>query len=227
MNQDFWTRIDHYIEEQLVPHDAALAAAVSASAEAGLPPIAVSAPHGKMLHLLARLVGARRILEIGTLGGYSTIWLARALEPGGSLVTLEVDARHAEVARRNLVRASLAAVVDVRVGPALDTLAALEREGAAPFDLAFIDADKANNPQYIEWAIRLGRPGTLIVVDNAVWKGTIVDESSTDPDVRGIRRAYGLVGADPRLTATAIQTVGTKGHDGFMLALVTGAGAGS
>jgi predicted O-methyltransferase YrrM len=221
MTEALWTRIDTYIEQQLIPHDPALAAAVTASAAAKLPPIAVSATHGKMLHLLARLMHATRILEIGTLGGYSTIWLARGLAPGGKVVTLEADPRHAEVARRNLARANLESTVEVRVGTALETLPALEREGRGPFDLVFIDADKANNPKYIEWAIRLGRPGTLIVVDNVVRQGSILDSSSADADVRGTRRAYGFVGAHPRLVATAIQTVGTKGHDGFLMALVT------
>jgi predicted O-methyltransferase YrrM len=224
MNQELWTHIDRYIEEHLVPQDPALAAAVAASAAAGLPPVAVSAAHGKMLHLLARLMRATRILEVGTLGGYSTIWLARALVPGGRLVTLEVNPRHAEVARRNLVRAGLDSVVEVRIGAALETLPALEHERAGPFDLVFIDADKANNPGYIEWAVRLGRPGTLIIVDNVVRDGSILDAASADAAVHGTRRAYELIGAHPHLAATAIQTVGVKGHDGFLMALVTDAG---
>ena len=223
MSQELWTRIDAYVEEQLVPHDAALTAAVGASAAAGLPAISVSAAHGKMLHLLARLARARRILEIGTLGAYSTIWLARGLEPGGRLVTLESEPRHADVARRSLVRAGLDRIVSIRVGPALETLPVLEREGAGPFDLAFLDADKAGNADYIEWAIRLGRPGTLIVVDNVIRKGAILDSASNDRDVRGTRRAYEFVAAHPRLAATAVQTVGSKGHDGFLMALVTSA----
>ena len=227
MDEELWLRVDRYIEQQLVPQDPLLAAAVTASAAAKLPAIAVSAAQGKMLHLLARLVQAKRILEIGTLGGYSTIWLARGLAPGGRLVSLEADAHHADVARSNLARANLAATVEVRTGAALDTLPALEREGAGPFDLVFIDADKANNPHYIEWAVRLGRPGTLIIVDNVVREGAILEATSTDGAVRGTRRAYQLVGAHPRLAATAIQTVGAKGHDGFLLALVTGAGAGA
>ena len=224
MTQDLWTRIDGYIEERLVPRDAELAAASAASAAAGLPAIAVSAAQGKMLHLLARLSHATRILEVGTLGGYSAIWLARALRPGGILVTLEVDPRHAEVARGNLARAGLALLVDVRVGAALDSLAALESERPAPFDLVFIDADKTNNPAYIEWAIRLGRPGTLIIVDNVVRDGDILDAASNDAAVRGTRHAYELVGTHPRLVATAIQTVGVKGHDGFLMALLTDGG---
>ena len=224
MDQELWTRIDGYIEARLVAQDPALASAVAASTAAGLPPIAVSAAQGKMLHLLARLVRATRILEVGTLGGYSTIWLARALAPGGRLVTLEVDPGHAKVARRNLARAGIGPAVELRVGAALETLPALEHERAGPFDLAFIDADKENNPSYIEWAVRLGRPGTLIVVDNVVRAGSILDAASADAAVRGTRRAYELVGAHPRLAATAIQTVGAKGHDGFLMALVTGPG---
>jgi predicted O-methyltransferase YrrM len=227
MTQDLWTRVDGYIERHLVPHDAAIAAAIAASSAAGLPAIAVSAAQGKLLYLLARLAQATRILEIGTLGGCSAIWLARALAPGGKLITLEVDPLHAEVARGNLARAGLGPFVEVRVGAALETLPALERERAGPFDLVFIDADKASNPAYIEWAVRLGRPGTLIVVDNVVRDGTILDGASTDAAVRGTRRAYELVGSHPRLAATAIQTVGVKGHDGFLMALVTAAGSGS
>ena len=227
MTQELWTRVDDYIHERLVPHDPALAAAVTASAAAGLPPIAVSAAQGKMLHLLARLTPAQRILEIGTLGGYSTIWLARALAPGGTLVSLEVDPRRAEVARANLARAGLAAAVEVRVGAALETLPALAREGAGPFDLVFVDADKANNPAYVEWAIRLGRTGTLIVIDNVVRDGDILDAASSDVAVRGTRRAFDLVAAHAQLAATAIQTVGVKGYDGFLMALVTGTGAQS
>jgi len=227
MNQELWTRIDDYIEEHLVPHDPALAAAIADSNAAGLPPVSVSAAQGKMLHLLARIAHASRILEIGTLGGYSTIWLARALPPGGRVVTLELDSRRAQVARRNLARAGLDAVVDVRVGAALETLPALEREQVAPFDLTFIDADKANNAAYIGWAVRLGRPGTLIVVDNVVREGSILDAASSDAGARGTRRAYELVGAHPRLAATAIQTVGVKGHDGFLVAVLGDEGTGS
>jgi predicted O-methyltransferase YrrM len=221
MNPELWTRIDHYIEERLVPHDLVLAAAIAASDAAGLPAIAVSAAQGKMLHLLARLARATRILEVGTLGGYSAIWLGRALPPGGRIVTLEVDRRRAEVALGNLRHAGLDAAVDVRVGAALETLPALERERAAPFDFVFIDADKANNPAYIEWSLRLGRPGTLIIVDNVVRDGSVLDAASDDAAIKGTRRAYEIIGAHPRLAATAMQTVGVKGHDGFLMALVT------
>ncbi|MBS0374221.1 MAG: O-methyltransferase [Proteobacteria bacterium] len=224
MSEALWTNIDTYIEERLIPQDDALLAAITASRAAGLPPIAVSAAHGRFLQLIARVVGARRILEVGTLGGYSAIWLARGLVPGGSLVTLEIDPDHAEVARSNIARAGLAASVTVRTGPALESLPALAAAGGGPFDLAFIDADKANNPNYVEWAVRLGRTGTLIVVDNVVREGAILDPSSRDDAVRGTRRTYELVGSHPRLVATAIQTVGTKGHDGFLMALVTDSG---
>ena len=224
MNEQLWTRVDRYIEERLVRQDPALAAAMTASAAANLPAIAVTAAQGKMLQLFARLIRARRILEIGSLGGYSTIWLARGLEPAGRLVTLELDPHHADVARSNLARASLTAVVEVRVGAALDSLPALEREAAGPFDLVFIDADKVNYPAYVEWAIRLGRPGTLIVVDNMVREGAILDAADDDAAVRGTRRAYEFVAAHPRLTATVIQTVGAKGYDGFLLGMVSGAG---
>lgn len=217
-----WTRVDEFIEQQLVPQDATLNAALAASSAAGLPPIAVSAAHGKMLHLLARLVRARRILEIGTLGAYSTIWLARGLEPGGSLVTLEVQPRHAAVARENLARAGLTESVEIRIGSALESLGALERERAGPFDLVFVDADKVNNPHYMEWGVRLGRPGTLIIVDNVVRQGSILDAESADAAIRGTRRAYEFVSGHARLDATAVQTVGARGYDGFLMALVTG-----
>ena len=221
MPSDLWSEVDAYIQDRLVPEDEALRAALAASAAAGLPAIAVSAAQGKMLHLLVRVTRSMRVLEIGTLGGYSTIWLARGLPPGGRLTTLEIDRRHANVALENLKRAGLDAVVDIRIGAALDLLPALERELAGPFDLVFIDADKSNNPSYIEWAVRLGRPGTLLIVDNVVRKGAILDAASADTDILGTRRAYELVGSHPQLAATVVQTVGTKGHDGFMMAIVT------
>jgi len=221
MTPELWKRVDHYVEERLVHQDPALAAAVTASAAAALPSIAITATQGKVLHLLARVARAQRILEIGTLGGYSTIWLARGLEPGGRMVTLELEPRHADVARSNLARAGLAGVVELRVGAALAGLAALEREAAGPFDLVFIDADKPSIPEYIEWAVRLGRPGTLLIVDNMIRKGALLDARSDDADVRGARRGFELVAAHPRLAATAIQTVGAKGYDGFLMAVVT------
>lgn len=217
---DLWDTVDDYFTAHLSPDDEALAAAVRDSEAAGLPQAAVTAPQGKLLQLLAQLQGARSILEIGTLGGYSTIWLARALPADGRLVSLEYSARHAEVAARNIARAGLAERVEVRVGPALESLPELAEEGPAPFDLVFVDADKANNPRYLEWAVRLTRPGSLIVVDNVVRGGRVADEDSTAPDVRGTRAAIELIGAHPRLSGTAIQTVGGKGYDGFALARV-------
>ncbi len=221
MSQEQWTAVDRYLTDLLVPPDAALEAALADSAAAGLPAINVSPNQGKLLHLLARLMGARTVLEIGTLGGYSTIWLARALPPGGRLVTLEADARHAEVARANLARAGVDGVVELRLGPALETLPQLAAEGRGPFDFIFIDADKEGYPDYLAWSLRLSRRGTLIVADNVVRKGAVIDPACDDPRVLGARRFNELLAADPRVSATAIQTVGGKGYDGFALALVT------
>jgi predicted O-methyltransferase YrrM len=211
-----WDNVDRYIGDTLVQPDAALAAALEASDAAGLPAISVSPAHGKLLWLLARTLGAKRILEVGTLGGYSAIWLARGLAPGGRLVTLEALEKHAAVARRNLAGAGLSDVVEVRVGPALDTLPRLE----GPFDLTFIDADKQNNAEYFRWALKLSRPGSLIVVDNVVRDGAVIDARSRDAAVQGVRRLYELIATEPRVAATAIQTVGVKGYDGFAIALV-------
>ncbi|HTB76426.1 MAG TPA: O-methyltransferase [Polyangiaceae bacterium] len=222
MSQDQWTSVDRYITSLLVPSDPALDAALASSTAAGLPAINVAPNQGKLLHLLARIHGARSILEVGTLGGYSTIWLARALPPGGKVITLEADRKHAEVARANLARANLAGVVDVRVGAALDTLPQIAREGLGPFDLFFIDADKANIPHYFKWALDLSRPGSVIIVDNVVRGGAVLDASSADPNVQGVRHFNELVAAERRVSATAIQTVGSKGYDGFAIALVTG-----
>lgn len=222
MGQRQWAAVDDYITERLVPPDPALAAALAASAAAGLPPIAVAPNQGKLLHLLARLMGARRILELGTLGGYSTIWLARALPADGRLITLEADPRHAEVARANLANAGLAAVAEVRVGRALELLPALATEDAGPFDLVFIDADKSNTAAYLDWALRLTRVGSLIVADNVVREGAVIDPAARSADVRGIRRFFDALAADRRLSATAIQTVGSKGYDGLAIALVAG-----
>jgi len=221
VTQEQWTAVDRYLADLLVPSDASLEAALAASAEAGLPPADVSPTQGKLLQLLARLSGARMILELGTLGGYSTIWLARALPAGGRLVTLEADARYAEVARENIRQAGLAGAVELRVGPALELLPALAADGLGPFDLVFIDADKSNNPAYLRWALELSRPGSLIVADNVVRGGTVLDAASGDPSVQGVRRFYELLASEPRVSATAIQTVGSKGYDGFALALVT------
>jgi len=217
-----WTEVDRYFNDLLIPPDPALDAALAASAAAGLPAIAVTPTQGKLLQLLARALGARRILEVGTLGGYSTIWLARALAPGGRLVTLELEARHAEVARANFVRAGVADRIDLRVGPALETLPQLAGERGGPFDLLFIDADKVNTPAYFQWALKLSRRGSLILVDNVARKGAVVEAGSDDPAVQGMRRFFEALAAEPRVSATALQTVGSKGYDGFALALVTG-----
>ena len=221
MTQDIWTSVDRYFAGQLVPEDDALGAALAASEASGLPAIAVSPSFGQLLHLLARMQRATAILEIGTLGGYSTIFLGRALPPNGRLVTLEIDPKHAEVARANVARAGLANIVELRLGRALDTLPELKREGAGPFDLIFIDADKPNIPEYFEWALALSRDGTVIVVDNVVRGGAVVDEASEDASVRGVRRLIDELAGEPRVSATAIQSVGTKGYDGFVVALVT------
>ncbi len=227
MTQEQWSTVDRYITDHLLPQDDALEAALKASAEAGLPNIAVSPAQGKMLMLLARMQRARTILEIGTLGGYSTIWLARALPAGagGRVVTLEYDPKHAEVARKNIARAGLSGVVEIMVGAALETLPKVEASGRGPFDMFFIDADKPSNPDYFAWALRLSRPGSLILVDNVVRDGAIVDASRSDPPIEGTRRLYEAMAREPRVTATAIQTVGSKGYDGFAMAIVEGAAA--
>ncbi len=221
MGEERWAEVDRYVTELLLPDDAALDATLAASAAARLPAIQVSPPQGRLLELLARIRGTRRILEIGTLGGYSTIWLARALPPDGRLVTLEGNPHHAEVARANLARAGLERIVEVRVGPAAESLARLAAEGAEPFDLIFIDADKPAYPEYLEWALRLSRPGSVIVADNVVRNGAVADPRSADPSVRGVRRFHEMLAGEPRVSATVIQTVGSKGYDGFALAFVT------
>ncbi|BDH04026.1 MULTISPECIES: O-methyltransferase [Streptomyces] len=215
-----WDDVDLYFTSRLAPDDDALRAALRDSDAAGLPPIAVTPTQGKFLQLLAQIQGARTVLEIGTLGGYSTIWLARALPADGRVVTLEHSAKHADVAVRNIARAGLDRMVDVRVGPALESLPKLADENPAPFDLVFIDADKANNPHYVEWALRLSRTGSLIVLDNVVRGGHVADATSTDPAITGTRTAIDLISTHPRLTGTALQTVGPKGYDGFALARV-------
>jgi len=220
MSKELWTTVDQYMVERLIPRDPVLDEALQANASAGLPTIDVAPNQGKLLHLLARIQGARRILEIGTLGGYSTIWLARALPSNGKLVTLEAEAKHAEVARANIQRAGLSSIVELRLGPALDSLSQLHKEETPPFDLIFIDADKANNPGYLEWSLRLSRPGTIIIVDNVVRDGAIINAEDSDPGVQGIRRFFEMVAADSRLDATALQTVGSKGLDGFALIVV-------
>lgn len=220
MTEDLWHDVDAYFAERLFTSDAALDGALAANADAGLPAIDVSAAQGKMLELLVRMAGARRVLEIGTLGGYSTIRLARGVGTGGRVVTLELDPKHAAVAAENIARAGLAERVTILPGNARDTLARLGQEGEAPFDLVFVDADKRSNPDYLAWAVALGRPGTTIVVDNVVRDGRILDPDTTDPDVRGTRSLFDAIAAEPRLSATAIQTVGSKGWDGFVLAIV-------
>lgn len=220
MDQDRWTAVDRYITDRLVPPDDALDAALEASAAAGLPAIHVAPNQGKLLQLLLQIHGARAILEIGTLGGYSTIWMARALPEGGRLVTLEADPRHAKVARANITRAGLERVIDLRLGRAAETLPKLAEEGIGPFDLVFIDADKPSTADYFDWALKLSRRGSLILVDNVVRKGAVADPSSDDPNVLGVRRFYERLAAEPRVSATAIQTVGSKGYDGLAIALV-------
>jgi predicted O-methyltransferase YrrM len=216
---ELWTAVDTYIADHLVGDDEALDAALAASEAAGLPPINVAPNQGKFLMLLAQAVGARRILEIGTLGGYSTIWLARGLVPGGKLITLDANAKFAEVARANIARAGLAEMVELRLGKANDTLPSLAAE--APFDFIFIDADKEGTPGYFQWAVKLARQGALIVVDNVVREGAILDTSGKNSSVEGMRRFFELAATDPRVSGTAVQTVGAKGHDGLAILLVT------
>lgn len=218
--QPAWVAVENYAGARLAPEDRALEGALARSAAAGLPGINVTATMGKFLHLLAGIAGARRILEIGTLGAYSTIWLARALPPGGRVITIEVDPAAAETARANLADAGLTAVVDLRVGRALDELPRIEAEGGGPFDMVFVDADKPSTPQYLEWAVRLSRPGSVIVIDNVVRAGALADEANEDPRVTAMRQTVETISRHPRLTATLLQTVGSKGYDGFILARV-------
>lgn len=220
MDDERWTAVDDYVIKRLARPGAALEATQQASAAAGLPPIAVSAPQGKLLQLLATAQGSSAILEIGTLAGYSTIWLAGGLSAGGRVTTLEIDPRHAEIATRNIAHAGFSDRVEVRVGAALDTLAKLAAEGAGPFDLIFIDADKPSTPEYFAASLALSRPGTVILVDNVVRQGALADPASDDASVRGVQRLHELVAAEPRVSATTIQTVGSKGYDGFLLAVV-------
>jgi predicted O-methyltransferase YrrM len=221
MSQDQWTAVERYITDLLVKPDAVLEAALNASAAAGLPAINVSPNQGKLLYLLARMIEARNILEIGTLGGYSTIWLARGLADGGRLITLENDPKHAAISRANFARAGLSETIELRLGSALDVLPKIAAENRAPFDLVFIDADKQNNPQYFEWALKLARRGSVIIVDNVIRDGAVIDEKNRDSSVQGVRRLNDLMAAEPRVSVTALQTVGSKGYDGFAIALVT------
>jgi predicted O-methyltransferase YrrM len=216
--QELWTQVDEYFSAKLLPDDRVLEAALEGSVKAGLPAIAVSPNQGKMLEILARVLNATAILEIGTLGGYSTICLARGLRRGGKLITLEIDPRHAEVAENNIARAGLDDTVEIRIGAALDILPQLSAH--SPFDLIFIDADKANIPSYFEWAIKLARSGAIIIVDNVVRDGGVIDEHSTDPSIQGVRLFIEMLAADTRVEATTIQTVGVKGYDGFTIARV-------
>jgi predicted O-methyltransferase YrrM len=220
MDQETFAAVDEFVEATLVGDDDVLREALEAAAAAGLPAIQVSPPQGKLLQMLARLVGARTVLEFGTLGGYSTILLARALSEGGRLITLESNAEYAEVARGSIERAGLSDIVDLRVGPALETLVVLEDEGAGPFDLVFIDADKVNTPNYFAWALDQCRPGSLIVADNVVRGGTLAETASADPATQAQRRLHEMLADEPRVTATTIQTVGGKGYDGFTIASV-------
>jgi predicted O-methyltransferase YrrM len=221
MTQQQWAAVDRYVNDLFIVTDPNLDAVLGASMAAGLPAIHVSAPQGRLLQLLARMQGAREILEVGTLGGYSTIWLARALPTGGRLITLEIDPRCAEVARANFARVGLTAVVELRLGPAYESLAQVASENRGPFDLIFIDADKERTPEYFTWALKLSRQGSVIIVDNVVRNGAIIDAASDDPRVQGVRRFNEQLAAETRVSATVIQTVGSKGYDGFALALVT------
>ncbi len=215
-----WRAVDDFIADRLISHEERQQATLDANHAAGLPAIDVSAPQGKLLHLLAASIGARRILEIGTLGGYSTVWLARALPPSGKVVTIEFEPRHAEIARENILREGLSERIDLRVGAALDILPQIEAEGGAPFDLTFIDADKANNAAYFAFSLKLSRPGALIIVDNVVREGAVAKPDTTDESGIGARKLFGAVAAEPRVAATALQTVGSKGWDGFLIARV-------
>lgn len=215
-----WSEVDEYLGDKLLAGDTALDAALKDSEAAGLPAIAVTATQGKFLQMLAEMIGARTVLEIGTLGGYSTIWFARALPLDGHIITLEVDRAHADVARKNFARAGFQKMIDLRLGNALDTLPVLVDEQRGPFDLIFIDADKPNIPEYFDWAMKLSRPGTVIIVDNVVRDGGVVDAKSKDPSIQGVRRFIDQLGRDKRVTATAIQTVGSKGYDGFAIVRV-------
>lgn len=215
-----WTAVDQYVSDVLIPRDSTLEEVLQANATANLPAHDVSPTQGKFLKLIVQIQGARNILEIGTLGGYSTIWLARGLPSGGRVVTLEANEKHAEIARNNIERANLNDKIEVRVGLALDSLRQIENENYEPFDFIFIDADKQNNPTYFEWALKLSRPGTIIIGDNVVREGEVIDNTSKDPRVQGIRRFYESIAAEPRVSATALQTVGSKGYDGFVMAVV-------
>jgi predicted O-methyltransferase YrrM len=221
MTKDVWEAVDKYFDEMLIPHDSALDDALAAASAENLPAIQVSSVQGKLLHLLARIMGARNILEIGTLGGYSTIWMARALPEGGRIITLEADPKHAEVAQKNFARAGVENKIELRLGKALDTLPKVAADGRGPFDIFFIDANKSNMPEYFEWSLKLARKGSVIIADNVVREGAVLDARSKDADIQGIRRFLEMVGKEKRVSGTALQTVSTKNYDGFALVLVT------
>jgi predicted O-methyltransferase YrrM len=221
MGQEIWEAVDKFLDKMMIPHDSALEDALAAAAAAKLPAIQVSSVQGKFLHLLARILGARNILEIGTLGGYSTIWMARALPEGGRIITLEADPKHADVAKKNFARAGVESKVELRLGKALDTLPQVAADGLGPFDLFFIDANKSNMPEYFEWSLKLARKGSVIIADNVVREGAILDANSKDADIQGIRRFLEMVGKEKRVSGTALQTVSTKNYDGFAVVLVT------
>jgi predicted O-methyltransferase YrrM len=221
MTQELWEAVDKYFDEMLIPHDSTLEDALAAASAENLPAIQVSSVQGKLLHLLARIMSARNILEIGTLGGYSTIWMARALPEGGRIITLEADPKHAEVAQKNFARAGVENKVELRLGKALDTLPKVAADGRGPFDMFFIDANKSNMPEYFEWSLKLARKGSVIIADNVVREGAVLDDKSKDADIQGIRRFLEMVGKEKRVSGTALQTVSTKNYDGFALVLVT------
>ena len=221
MTKDVWEAVDKYFDEMLIPRDSALDDALAAASAENLPAIQVSSVQGKLLHLLARIMGARNILEIGTLGGYSTIWMARALPEGGRIITLEADPKHAEVAQKNFARAGVENKIELRLGKALDTLPKVVADGRGPFDMFFIDANKSNMPEYFEWSLKLARKGSVIIADNVVREGAVLDARSKDADIQGIRRFLEMVGKEKRVSGTALQTVSTKNYDGFALVLVT------
>jgi predicted O-methyltransferase YrrM len=220
ISQELWTAVDSYLVQNLLPADPVLDTVLQTNVAAGLPAHDIAPNQGKLIYLLARMQRARRILEIGTLGGYSTIWLARALPADGLLVSLECEAKHAKVAAANIQRAGLSSLVDLRLGPALESISQMIQQQEPPFDFIFIDADKQNNASYLEWSLRLSRPGTVIVGDNVVRDGAVVDAQNSDPRIQGVRRFFEMIAADRRLDATALQTVGSKGYDGFTLAIV-------
>jgi predicted O-methyltransferase YrrM len=220
MSKELWTAVDRYIADSLVPSDTVLESCLASMAAAKLPAIQVSPAQGKLLFLLAQIAGAAKILELGTLGGYSTLWLARALPPGGRLITLEADAKHAQVAAANFARAGFEDRIELRLGRAIDTLPRLAEDGSGPFDLIFIDADKPSIPQYLDWALKLSHPGSVLIIDNVIRDGALADAANRDPNVQGVRRLHELLAKEPRVVATTIQTVGSKGYDGFTLARV-------